>query len=227
MRLLLKSSYLLLWECRIPSPIVAKQFLSIHSGLIADSSFQSCICLSQNDTVLELEDSIFVEMRKYFGEMDRFFRDKDSSTFTPIRISNVVIEPSEVGKVLLVKQYKLVENIIQLDCNTWQQIMRLRDVLCLQLTILRKYRIYAKLVFDRLVNHLASFDSSEVNVLHLPMDMIYEHKYLKLNIEHYDVHMCQLVDAEIRAFMSDQIQASAQNLQETKSITFTSFYPFL
>lgn len=240
MSLLLKSAYLLCSECQnFSSPEQRKLFISLHVGLTPNVLFEPCVCFIQNDNVLKVNDGVFLEIRKYFQKIDNFFCDSENSTFPAIPIDNIVIQPVDSittdATTLHHKLIQIMENgptndphsIIIFDFKTWLQLVHLRDILCLKLTLLRKYRIYANIIFDRLVNHLATLESSEVDVLQLPTDMIYEHRYLRVNIEHFDIHLCQLLDAEIRAFMADSIRTNAQNLRDTRAITFTSFHPFI
>lgn len=215
--------------------MLGKQFLSLHIGLLADCTFEPCICLIQNDNVLTMKDEVFLEIRKHFHQIENFFKDPKNSTNPVIRIDNIAIQPvcniaALLEKFVLFKGFGQTNEecaTIKLDRATWLQLVRLRDVLCLKLTFLRKYRLYAKIIFDRFVNHLATLDSSDITVLQLPTDQIYEHKYLKLNIEQFDVHVCQLLDAEIRAFLPDVISSCANHLRDTKLISFTLFHPFI
>ncbi|VDO35797.1 unnamed protein product [Brugia timori] len=172
-------------------------------------------------------------------KIEYFFHNGENSNFPAIPIDNIVIQPVDsITSPTTINHEKSIQikengptndpqNIITLYFKTWLQFVHLRDILCLKLSLLRKYRIYAKTIFDRLVNHLATMESSEVDVLQLPTDRIYKHRYLTVNIEHFDIHLCQLLDAEIRTFMANSIRKSARNLQETRAISFTTFHPFI
>lgn len=231
MAFLLKSSYTL---SRNPAIQIqeAHTAISLHLGLLSNQNFSPCICFVTRDSLVKMGDEIFFQVRKYFSKIYAFFG-VENRFLEPIDIDNIAIRAynsSEDVKSIRIHELdekNVPKQSICLNLEDWEQLVHLRDVLCLNLTLLRKYSIYGRLVFDRLVNHLATLDSSESDMFQLPMDMIQDHQYLQLNLSHFDVQTCQLLDAEIRAFLCDKIKARANILREMQPVTFTSFYPFV
>lgn len=232
MILLLKSSYIITYGSSLQVED-ACDLISIHLGLLPDPDLSPTICFLRQESAVRMDDKTFFEVRKYFRKIDAFFR-TENVIFEPITMRKNVIRAYEsigegVEKLLCIEEYdefKTLQYKICFNSHEWEQLVRLRDVLCLRLTILRKYSIYGRLVLDRLVNHLAE-EPDEANIFQLPMDMICDHPYLKLNLSHYDMLTCQLLDAEIRVFLQDKIRICAKVLKETKPITFAYFYPFI
>lgn len=153
-------------------------------GLESNPSFQPCNYFIQSDNVLRVNDTVFLEMLKNFQKIEYFFRDNQNCDFLTIHIDKIAIQPGNLAPTAATsdfhKSIQMKENEsandshcnITLDFETWQQLVQLRDILCLKLTLLRKYRVCVKTIFDQLVNHLATSDSSEVDMLQLPTNMI-------------------------------------------------------
>lgn len=231
MALLLKSSYFL-YCSQNPNAEGPKNYISLHLGLHPFFNFAPRICFVQKDQFIVMSDAIFLELRKYFSKVDHFFNSEENVEFQTIDLGNIVIQAfADNGiKSIFIWEYNQsneVRGTIELGLCDWQQLESLRDVLCLKLSLLRKYSIYARIIFDRLVNHMATFESNEVDIFQLPTDMIYQHQFLKLNTDQFDGQMCQLLDAEIRAFLSELIREYARDLRDKKCINFTSFFSFL
>lgn len=233
MVLLLKSSYILTYGSHFPVED-APRFISLHLGLLPIQGMSPCICFIRRDSAVKMDDETFFKVRKYFPIIDTFFQ-MENYAFESITANQIIIRANTTingvaDKLILIEEYdlaKTLQNTVHMNMYEWEQLVHLRDVLCLKLTLLRKYSIYGRLVFDRLVNHLAIIESNESNIFQLPMNMINDHPYLKLNFSQFDMQTCQLLDAEIRAFLRDKIIICSKILRETKPITFGSFYPFV
>lgn len=231
MTLLLKSSYCLHY---IQNPNIEKteNFISLHLGLDPAQNFISSICFVQKEQFIKMSDVMFLEVRKYFSKIKKYFQAEDDLEFQTVDLGNIVLQTlANAGtKSIFIWEYdqsKAVTGTIEFTFKDWQQMENLRDVLCLKLSLLRKYSIYARIIFDRLTNHLATVECKDTDIFQLPTDMLYQHQFLKLNTDQFDAQMCQLLDAEIRVFLSELIRECAYYLKNNKSISLSSFFSFL
>ncbi|VDO29414.1 unnamed protein product [Brugia timori] len=153
-----------------------------------------------------------------------FLGSRDERTNYNTLIKNDFIEMSDVVFLELRKYFQKIDNFFHSVENPGFEMADLDDIV-IQASVESEekliliLRIYARIIFDRLVNHLATLESNEVDIFQLPTDMIYQHQFLKLNIDQFDAQVCQLLDAEIRAFLSDSICKCAQYLREKKAIS--------
>lgn len=147
----------------------ASKFISLHLGLLPNRDLSPCICFVRQDSAVKMDDGTFFQIRKYFPTIDAFFH-AENAYFNQITINGIVLRvdtpiSEESEKLICIEEYdqaNTLQHTICINLHEWEQLIHLRDVLCLQLSLLRKYSIYGRLVFDRLVNHLATVESNEL-----------------------------------------------------------------
>lgn len=118
---------------------------------------------------------------------------------------------------------------------TWIDLCNFRDILALKFNVLEKYSIYARLLYSRFVNFLSQQQQQQQQntsqgslanelLLYAPTSIIPEHKYVRVDPQHFDPTICLLLDAEIRLYCLDDVFRDSKTLRENESVTFSTYF---
>lgn len=130
--------------------------------------------------------------------------------------------------------------VFKVNRATWVDLCNFRDILALKFNILEKYSIYARLLYSRFVNFLASQKNQQQQqqqqpnilsgitanelLLYAPTNIIPEHKYIRVDVQEFDQTICQLLDAELRLFCLNDVFRDCKDLRENEPHTLTNYF---
>ena len=201
----------------------------VQLGLNSKNSFEPSIIF--NDTkgnTLLLNFPTYIEVFKLL-EQNHFFFASDSavvllSHFPSKFVNKFLFQFDVINQVITVE----VDQQILFTINTgfWYELCLYKDIFNIQLTLLSKYALYAKVLYSRFVSFLINQTSAPSSNLLMcaPTSLIPEHKYLKVDFSDYDTSICQLLDAEIRHYCIDEIIQESTAARENQSYIHNSFH---
>jgi len=201
----------------------------VQLGLNSKNSFEPSILFNDDKgNTLLLNFPTYVEVYKLL-EQNHFFFASDSaivllSHFPPKFVNKFLFHFDVIKQVITIELDQQI--LFTINTSFWYELCLYRDIFSLQLTLLSKYALYAKVLYSRFVSFLinqTSLPSSNL-LLCAPTSLIPEHKYLKVDFSDYDTSLCQLLDAEIRHYCIDDIIRESTSARENQLYTHNSFH---
>lgn len=223
MPFLLSSSYKFNPSCNI--------FVEI--GLFTSRNFEPVAAFSgHTDDFLLLNFSEYTQLIKILTANSAFFTLDASflelAEYPTQYIGNLNLEFNIEQEILFIKDSTQKFCVTR---STWMQFNNYRDILAIKFNFLEKYSIYCRLLYSRFVNFIYSQQqnrtpgvSSADLLLYAPTNIIPEHKFIRVDGSQYDSLICQLCDAEIRLFCTNDIFRDSNELQNNESITLATYF---
>jgi len=201
----------------------------VQLGLNSRNGFEPSILF--NDTkgnTLLLNFSTYIEVFKLLEQNHYFFASDIAilllSHFPSKFVNNLLFQFDVLNQVITVELDQQI--LFTIDTSFWYELCQFIDIFSLQLTLLSKYALYAKVLYSRFVSFLinqTAVPSSNL-LMCAPTSLIPEHRYLKVDFSNFDTSLCQVLDAEIRRYCIDDIIRESISARDNQSYTHNSIH---